>query len=160
MDRRKAALMITGLLLPALLAGDALAFGPPGGHRGAGRHGAGHRGPGGGFMHRVWDLPGLTEKQEERIDELAASMRKEMRAMQKQGRKLREELDELIKNGAGDAEIAEKVDQAAQVHAERMKKQALLMRDVAEVLTKEQRETLFEAPDVPPHHGKQGKGRR
>jgi Spy/CpxP family protein refolding chaperone len=110
-------------------------------------------------MHRVWDLPGLTEKQEEQIDELTASMRKEMRGAQKQSRKLHEELNELIKSGAGDAEIAEKVDQAAQVHAERMKKQALLMRDIAEVLTEEQREALFGTPDGPPHRGRQGKGK-
>jgi Spy/CpxP family protein refolding chaperone len=111
------------------------------------------------MMHRIWNLPDLTEKQEEQIDELTASMRKEMRAAHKEAQKLREELHGLVKDGASDAKIEAKIDEAARLHADKMKKHALLMRDVARVLTEEQREALFSEPDGPPRRGKHGKGR-
>lgn len=157
MKRTVTTIALTSILSLFILSGTAFAGGQHGrgggpGHRG----GPGGEGPGfgGGILHAVWQLDDLTEKQEAQIDELVLQMRKDTRAAMKAVRPLRQELHQLVKDGAGDAEIGAKVDQIHQAKASVATKRALTMRDIGQVLTEEQRQALEEC------RGPEGRGRR
>ncbi len=143
-----------GTLALLMAAGTAMAQGPHG-RKG---HGGGE-GPGMGIMRGLHRVSNLTEQQEEQIDKIVLALHKQMRALRGEKKQGRGELQELIKAGASDKEIAAKVEEQSKEHVEVAKKHAFAMRDIVKILTPEQREELFAEPENGSRCGPRGERR-
>jgi Spy/CpxP family protein refolding chaperone len=137
----------TGALALLMAAGTVMAQGAR-----CGGPGVAH-GKGMGIMRALHRVSDLSEQQEEQIDKIVLALRKDMRAARTEKAEDRGELRELIKAGASDREIAAKVEERSKEHAVAAKTRALAMRDIVKILTPEQREELFAAPDDRPGRG-------
>ena len=118
----------------------------PGG--GFGPHGRPGGGPGiAGMLDRI---PDLTEKQEKEIYAILDPVRTELRKAQREIGDLHKEIQELTLEGADEAIVNRKIDELADLQRVLMKKRFALHRQIAQVLTEEQKKFLAEKRDQIP----------
>jgi len=130
--------MVTALMVGALLASDATAFGPQG-------HGYEGFGPGPGLFHgmeKILELK-LTVEQQEKISNIITAYRPEFRQAFKAYREARKEMKTVMARDTFDEAAVRAAHQAVASATEELAVLRARMRhELASVLTKEQREKM------------------
>ncbi|MBD3345848.1 MAG: periplasmic heavy metal sensor [Chitinivibrionales bacterium] len=132
MKQRTLSLITLAALAMTLFAGTALARGP---HHGKNCEGS----------PRILEIiPDLTDNQKAEIETLIEQKRSAMKDERKKGLKLMIELKKLVEDDVAEPKVHAKIDQIAEHRATGMKKRYAHHREIAKVLTEEQREYLKE----------------
>ncbi|MBD3321474.1 MAG: periplasmic heavy metal sensor [Chitinivibrionales bacterium] len=130
MKNQPLSLTAAAALSAVLFAGAVFARGP-------------HKGRHCGETPRILEvIPDLTDEQRSKIEAIHESKQDEMKADRKAGLKLWVELKKLAENEADETEVNAKIDEIAVHHAQVMKKRFAHHREVAKILSEEQKEYL------------------